>query len=382
MNTGIYIHIPFCRTKCEYCSFYSVPTAAMPVDVRNHCIDGYIKALLNEIHSRIEYHGIDVDTVYIGGGTPSLIPPPSLSTLICVLKETFAVHQNAEITIECNPEDIDTERIHQYIDSGVNRLTLGVQSVSTRMHSRIGRRGPVVTPEIMQVFMDLKNVDHCIDLITGIPLQQRHELEEDIRFIERYRPEHISAYMLSIEKGTPLSTRMNSTPEDEPIQRDNYFYFIEQCIAMGYCHYEISNFALPGHESKHNLKYWKFMPYIGFGASAHTFYNGVRSYNNHTLEEYIASDIPCVIIDERSKNQMMAEYLMTALRLFDGFSDQEFYEVFREAIPEKVAERFDTLSSQKLVTISGMISQKQYSLTMDGLFLLDTIVYHLTEPLL
>lgn len=349
---------------------------------RNELINRYIDALCNEIRFRTEYHGKRVDTIYFGGGTASLIPPISLHSILSLLAETYEIIENPEITVECNPEDIVADKIMQYVSFGVNRLTLGIQTVSTRMHTLIGRSSPVVQPDIMKTFMDMKKIDHCVDLITGIPTQKTNELDLDIMLIEKYKPEHISAYILSIEKDTPLALRVRNTQEDEYQQRDSYYYFIDKCISMGYKHYEISNFAMPGHESRHNMKYWKFLPYIGFGVSSHTFYNGIRKFNNQTIGQYLKSDCPSLITDERSKNQVMAEFLMTAIRLIEGFTDDDFYIVFKECIPDVIMEKFEELSCEKLFVISEFENQKKYSLTREGLCMLDSVVFRVTEPLL
>jgi oxygen-independent coproporphyrinogen-3 oxidase len=351
-------------------------------DEKDDLIKRYVNSVVREIKSRSEYHGANVNSVYFGGGTPSIVSPSLIDEILSAVHNCYNVECGAEITIEFNPEDIIKDKISCLLESGITRCTLGVQSVSPRMHSLIGRRGHIVTPETMQMFMDIKNVDHCIDLITAIPTQKRSDLLHDIQLIEKYRPEHVSAYMLAIEKGTPLFSRLKNRHDDEVTQRDNYYYFLDQCIKMGYQHYEISNFAIPGHESRHNMKYWKFQPYIGFGVTAHTFYNGERYYNNQSIEEYQTSGTSVLIKDDRSKNQMVAEYIMTSLRLVEGFSEDDFEEIFNENMPDSIVSRFDVLSDEKLIAITVSGSGKRYNLTRDGLCMLDDVVFRVVEPLL
>ena len=382
MNTGIYIHIPFCRKKCDYCSFYSIPTLSLHDNDRDNLIERYIDSVVREIKDRNEYHGANVDSVYFGGGTPSIVSPSSIDAILSAVRNNYIVDNSAEITVEFNPEDVIKDKIAGLIEAGITRCTLGVQSVSPKMRALIGRTGHIVTSETMQMFMDIKNVDHCIDLITAIPTQQRGDVLRDIQLIEKYRPEHISAYMLAIEKGTPLFNRLKDQHDDELLQRDNYYYFIDQCIKMGYRHYEISNFAFPGHESIHNMKYWKFQPYIGFGVTAHTFFNGERYYNSQTIEEYITSGIPVLIKDNRSKNQMIAEFIMTALRLVEGFSEDDYRDIFNECIPDSIVNRLDNYSREKIIEITVSGNVKRYSLSRDGLCMLDDVVFRVVEPLL
>jgi oxygen-independent coproporphyrinogen III oxidase len=222
-----------------------------------------------------------------------------------------------------------------------------------------------------------------VDLIAGIPGGNPDDARADANALLIFRPEHVSAYMLSLEKGTPLAARFRSTYETERSSRESFEALMDGLVRGGYTHYEISNFALPGFQSMHNLKYWKFLPYLGLGASAHSFTGGRRRYNAQSMEEYVREDGARLIIDERGPRAAAAEFIMTGLRLLEGFSVAYFEEMLGFALPEKVARRFQELEDDGLVERArddpgGALIR----LTREGLFAADDVIFRAVEPLL
>lgn len=269
MAAGLYIHIPFCFSKCPYCDFYSTkytPTAA----------DAFAEKLGGQMQ---DYTG-SFDTVYFGGGTPSILVPQVLTGILQAVRDHFAIDPAAEITVECNPSKDLTGDMEQYAAAGINRVSIGMQSAVDRERFALGRRagsGEVARTVAAAKAAGITNIS--LDVMLGTPKQTPDSLEETFAFIARMQVTHISAYLLKIEPGTPfdrLQAKLALPEEDTVCQM--YLQTVERLGQLGFAQYEISNFARPGYESRHNLKYWLLEPYLGLGPSAHSLWNGRRFY--------------------------------------------------------------------------------------------------------
>lgn len=313
--TGIYIHIPFCKRKCPYCDFYSL-------DNQNEDIfSAYVSRLCEEAES---YKGkkISVDTIYFGGGTPSILSYSQIGTILNAVKDSFNVLENAEITLEANPSSVDFKKLEGIIKSGVNRISFGIQSACDdellslgRLHSFDEAKRAVVNARNA----GFKNIS--ADLMIATWGQTKESLKRSVINIAKLGVEHISCYILKVEDGTPYS-KMNLTLPDED-QCAEYYLLASSLISdLGYRQYEISNFAKEGFESRHNLKYWQGEEYIGLGVSAYSYYGGVRYHNKRDLFSYLRkADIK--VIDETDINKS-EEYLTLSLRLSDGISIKKY----------------------------------------------------------
>ncbi len=382
-HAGIYLHIPFCRAKCDYCGFYSIPVDGMPRAESRALLARYVQRLVREMKLRApSLDGRGADTLYLGGGTPSLLSPEMVERLIENAQRELGLLPHAEITIECNPEDFSPARTGEYRDAGVNRVVLGVQAFREVERRVIGRRARLAGIEVLHSFMDVPGIAHCMDYIAGAPGMDRVRAGEDARLLLELRPEHISAYMLTLEKGTPLAARLATSYELERTQREAFESVMDILEAGGYDHYEVSNFSLPGFESRHNLKYWRFMPYLGAGASAHSFLGGERCYNAQTVEEYLADEGVTLVRDERSWNAAAVELIMTGIRLSTGVAASYFREVLGREIPGEMLRTLGALEDEGLVLIDREGPDFRVRLTREGFFRSDEVAFRATEPLL
>ena len=382
MDHGIYIHVPFCRRKCDYCSFYSVPLQEQKVP-RDELLNAYCARLCSNIREHFAVHGkVSADTVYFGGGTPSIMGAERLSTIIDLLIEQVDLRQDAEITLEVNPEDATHGNLSAFRDSGINRMVLGMQTSQEQLHSRIGRSGPLCTGEFLDRFFGVRGFTKCADLINGIPGQDRDMLITDLETLTSYSPAHISSYLLSIDRGTPLFNR--EVPDDslQERQREHLIATRGFLTARGYEHYEISNYALPGYESRHNMKYWTFQPYAGFGPGAHSFYSGERYINSMSVKDYIESGHTQLEHDIRDGNSRITEYLLTGLRLIRGICLEEMEEKLKAPLPGRVYERIMKAAESGHVSVVWKNGKREVSLTREGLFIADRVIYEIVQDIL
>jgi oxygen-independent coproporphyrinogen III oxidase len=387
MNLGLYIHIPFCRKKCDYCSFYSIPLKnykSADINYADQEMDKYISILVKELRSRSkELENFEVDTIYFGGGTPSLLSPSQLGIISKEIYRSYKVSGNAiEFTVECNPDDFSVEKINEFKRSGVNRIVLGVQTTDAGLHTVIGRTACLCNPDILSDFAGIQDIEHCIDMILGIPGQTKHELGRELKQILSYGFEHISAYTLSIEKNTPLAKRYPQAQHYNDMQRTMLELAIDRFTNAGYDHYEVSNYALPLHQSKHNMKYWKFLPYAGFGPGAHSFYNGERYYNKNSADEYMRTDGNIRQKDIRTKNSEIVEYILSGMRLTAGISTKDFEDKLKIKFPERLMEICHDLKKNGLLQISESGDDMVIYFTRNGFFQMDGLIYKMTEMFL
>lgn len=269
MAAGLYIHIPFCFSKCPYCDFYSTKYTPAAADAFAEKLGGQMQ----------DYTG-SFDTVYFGGGTPSILEPRVLTGILQAVRDHFAIDPAAEITVECNPSKDLTGDMEQYAAAGINRVSIGMQSAVDRERFALGRRaGSVEVARTVAAAKAAGITNISLDVMLGTPKQTPDSLEETFAFIARMQVTHISAYLLKIEPGTPfdrLQAKLALPEEDTVCQM--YLQTVERLGQLGFAQYEISNFARPGYESRHNLKYWLLEPYLGLGPSAHSLWNGRRFY--------------------------------------------------------------------------------------------------------
>ncbi len=322
---GIYIHIPYCKKKCHYCDFISFSG-------KEETQNKYIEAILKEI-SECTYTGFNIGTIYIGGGTPSIIDPAYITKIIAKIREKFIVSQNAEITIEVNPGTVDREKLLEYKKAGINRLSIGLQSTDNAILKQIGR---IHTYEQFKETYDtarelgFDNIN--VDFMIALPEEDEWSIAIQISEIINLKPEHISCYSLILEEGTELKRLVDegvvTLPSDEE-ERKMYWKMKELLEENGYEHYEISNFSLPGHRSRHNMDCWTQKEYLGFGTAAHSYFNGKRFSSPKTIEEYIVDYNKKEIEEEQTSESMKKEYMMLGLRKIEGVSISEFERKFQ-----------------------------------------------------
>lgn len=373
MQLSVYIHIPFCKSKCSYCDFYSVTDA--------DAIERYLAALSREIQfhksdSRLD--GARIATIYLGGGTPSLLTSAQVSGILDELSSAFPLAEDTEFTIECNPDDLDQERVEGYVEAGVNRISLGVQSMHDSELRHLGRRhGVAEVHRAVELFYESGLKNFSIDLIYGIPGQNLDSWLESVSKALSLNPKHVSMYCLTAEAGTPLfeSIRRGEVelPPDEAV-REMYISGAEALESHYLKQYEISNFAADGYHSRHNCAYWTGRPYIGLGPSASSYIHPQRWKNVSSLDAYltgieqsqrVARDIET--IDPETGRR---EYLMLSLRLKSGMDLAEYKERFGHDL---LGEREALIGHY---TNSGFaeLAQNRLYLTREGMFVSDEII--------
>lgn len=339
MSFGVYIHVPFCLKKCAYCDFNSYPD-------KQHLIEEYINAVLQEISNLESKISNQVSSLYFGGGTPSLVSPEQIGILIsAVTKNPNAI----EVTLEANPGTIELDKLKQYKQAGINRISLGMQSFDDMVLKSMGRVHQVSDNFAGYQAAREAGFDNLSqDLLFGYPSQTLESWKDTVRKAIALQPEHISAYGLTIEPETRLYQEIQLgrvKPLEEELELEMYQYAITQFKQAGYIHYEISNYALPGKECKHNLNYWNDTDYLGFGAGAHSYLDGERFWNLDSPEEYIQKInegiSPRAGFERLEGKRKMAEYAMLSLRTMQGLElvkfqqkfHQEFTEVFKTELP-------------------------------------------------
>lgn len=363
---GIYIHIPFCIQKCSYCDFCSYEN-------KEELIPRYMKCLLQEMKEVGEGNQLDyqnhlddlflVKTIYIGGGTPSFIKSSYIKQIMTTIFENYQVVENAEVTIEVNPGTVNLQKLEDYFQSGINRLSIGLQSTHPHLLQTLGR---------VHTYYDFLDTYHWarevgfqninVDLMLGLPNQTLGELEDSLEEIISLEPEHISIYSLIVEEGTSLEKQIQDgtlvLPEED-LERKMYWRAKELLENNGYVHYEISNFAKPNYESKHNLDCWNQKEYVGFGVSAHSYTNNVRYSNITKVEEYIANyekdkiEDNLIFHEKQNKESKKKEYMLLGLRKLEGVSIQEFKNEFIDNPIFLYHTQLEKLVNEELLEIDG-----------------------------
>lgn len=334
MELGIYVHIPFCVKKCDYCDFISYPN-------KFEMQKEYIKKLIEEIEDNKDLlKNNEITTIYIGGGTPSSIKPELVKEVLNTIYKTANIEnkENIEITIEVNPGTVTKNNLQMYRDCGINRLSIGLQSANNQILNTIGRihdYGQFLNTYNWAVEVGFENIN--VDLMLGLPNQTISDLKQSLDNILNLNPvpKHISVYSLIVEEGTEIERKISEgilELPDEEAERNQYKYIKNYLELNQFKHYEISNFAKKGYESKHNMNCWKQKQYIGIGLAAHSYFNRCRYSNTADLEEYLnknSEDVK-IIHEEQSIEDMKKEYMLLGLRKIDGVSVSEFKEKFGE----------------------------------------------------
>jgi oxygen-independent coproporphyrinogen-3 oxidase len=372
---GIYIHVPFCRRKCLYCSFYSVSDLTLK--------SSYVAALLDEIR-RIAPLPFSFDTVYFGGGTPSLLDPKEIRAVLEELGSRFSIRPGPEITLEINPGTVEAGRLNEYRSAGANRLSIGVQSFNDRHLKTLGRMHTAKQAEAAVASAMEAGFDNIgLDLIFCIPGQTKASFKEDLKKALSFKPDHLSCYQLTVEKGTPFEKEIASgriAMPGEKASADLLETAFDYLTARGFLHYEISNYAVSEEKiSRHNSKYWSFAPYIGLGPSAHSYLPPKRRWNHADIDRYL-EDIrdgkqPTAGEEILTVRQQMLEAIFLGLRTSAGIDIEGFEQMFGIVFSETFRVPIETLSSDGFLVFTG----NRCRLTRKGLLLQESVVRYLAD---
>ena len=373
---GIYVHIPFCRSKCEYCDFYSIP-GARSKDLMDRYLDATIAHIRESAPAALGY---EVDTVYFGGGTPSFFGARGLSRLFAEIDRRFNVSRDAEVTFEANPDSVTLPMLMSLRRAGFNRISIGVQSDLDEQLKALGRPHNYKQAQQAVSLARRAGFDNVsVDLMFGLPNQSREQWMQTLRHVIDLKADHISCYGLKVEPGTKLYEYRNcaNLPDDDA-QADMYFYAVETLESFGYKQYEISNFAKDGYICRHNMKYWVGDEYLGFGPCAASDFAGKRFTIEADLEKYITgvmnkgvvlSECETVPLRERA-----GEYLMLRLRTVDGVEESEYTRSF--LLPFKPIEKvLLDLQKQDLTVLSN----GRWRLTPKGFMVSNSILVRLLD---
>lgn len=379
---GLYIHIPFCKRKCNYCDFYSC--------AKLDSIKEYVGAIVKQISIEAPlYKEYEFDTIFLGGGTPSLLEKEDFKKLACAIKNNLNLTQGLEFSLEANPGTITKEKLIAYKENGVNRLSIGLQSSFDGELKNLGRIHTYDEfVENFKLARDCGFENISVDVMYSLPNQTTENLIATLEKICSLHPKHISSYCLKIEENTPfgkIKDKLNLPDEDE-----EYKMYISMCECLnkhGYLQYEISNFAKQGYESRHNLKYWQSEEYIGLGPSAHSFFNGKRYYYNDDLSSYISSlsngRLPQKQYDNNEKNIHSSakiskedEYVMLKMRLSQGINIEEFKARFEKDFIDSYPEIEKYVKSGHVVFSNGAYSFTPKGFFVSNYILTDILSFH------
>ena len=363
---GIYIHIPFCKQKCFYCDFCSFAN-------KNEMQEKYVETVINEIKNITHKEKYTVTTIYLGGGTPSILNPEYIKNILQEIKSSFKILDDAEITIEINPGTVNEEKLKRYKEYGINRLSIGLQSANDKILKNIGRIHDYKQFEETFFFArkcGFKNIN--VDLMIGLPTQAIEDVKQTLEKIIQKNPEHISVYSLIIEEGTIIEKLINENKlqlPDEETERIMYWTVVNELKENGYNQYEISNFSKKTYESKHNTNCWKQKQYIGLGTSAHSYLNKKRYSNTNNIEEYIKNiqenniSKNITIHEEQTEESTMNEYMLLGLRMIQGININEFKQKFKIDPTIKYKEILEKLQKENLI----QITETSIKLTKQGI---------------
>ena len=370
---GLYLHIPFCLSKCAYCDFCSFP--AVDSDTRHR----YAEALAREISARAPaYRDRCVDTVFFGGGTPTLLSNEDLSMLADAIASHFCICEDAEWSIECNPATADAEKFRVLRESGFNRLSIGMQSACDGELSHLGRAHR--QSDLISAVRDARDggfTNINLDLMFGIPAQTRESFSRTLDEALALAPTHLSVYSLQIEEGTPFYEKRTALPlPDEDEEREMAARLAERLHAAGYHRYEISNYAKEGYECRHNLRYWQMQDYLGLGLAAHSLVGDRRFYNGEDLSAYLADPLSILCEEERLDDAAREfETIMLGLRLARGISETTFSQAFGYGFFEKYGARLAPFLEAGLVCTD----KTRTYLTDAGMALSNTILSEILD---
>ena len=373
---GLYIHIPFCESRCIYCGFYSTTSLKLR--------DDYIDALCREMQMRPSKAALGndepIETIYLGGGTPSQLKGSQLNQIFSAIRKNYTLTENIEnieITMECNPDDVTGDFCETLKQLPVNRISMGAQTFSNErlrfLHRRHNAR------EVDEAITRLRNIgirNISIDLMFGFPEESLFQWMNDIRHAIQLNVEHISAYSLMYEEGTPLYHLLEQEKIreiEEETSRRMYETLIDLLTGAGYEHYEISNFARPGFRSRHNSSYWHEVPYIGIGAAAHSYNRKQRSWNIENIQTYIRSISEGILPSESEQLDITTRYndlITTALRTSDGIDLMKMEQEFGKELADRLLQEAQPHISRRLMKIKD----GRLSLTREGLYISDDVM--------
>ncbi len=369
VNPGLYIHIPFCRKKCNYCDFYLITNL--------NIFERFLENLKKEIFLQSDkYKKHTFDTIFIGGGTPSILTYKQIENLLNQLHKHYKISNNSEITIESNPEDFQNpDKLKTFKNIGINRISIGVQSFNddelkflTREHS---------SKQTIEILKNAKKYfdNISIDLIYSLPKQKKQNLKKTLDVALNLEIPHISAYTLIYEKETPIFNMLNRkiiSKNNEDLESEFYTVFSETLVNAGYNHYEISNYSRNGFESKHNLKYWEYNNYLGFGPSAHSFFNKKRWNNFRNIIKYNINLQKNLLAIENehtlTEKESITEFIMLGLRS-KGVNFKNFYELFNINFEKVFSDSIKLLIDKNL----GILNKNIFSLNEKGYLIVDEI---------
>ena len=355
-NLGLYIHIPFCVHKCDYCDFVSYVG-------QEKLYEQYVQALILEVKSLSKLKEYEIDTIYFGGGTPSILNEKYIKQIMNIIKNNLVVKENAEITVEVNPGTVTKQKLKNYIQSGINRISIGLQETHNELLKQISR---IHTYEQFLQTYDLarkagfKNIN--IDLMIGLPNQKIEQVKENIKRIIELNPEHISIYSLIVEEGTKIYKDLENgkiSLPDELVERKMYWLVKKELEKNGYIQYEISNFCKKDYKSKHNYNCWKQKEYIGVGIAAHSYINQKRFSNITNLQNYIKNckdekfEDNRILHEIQTIEEMKKEYMLLGLRTINGISIQKFKQKFGENPIYIFRKELQKLVEEKLLEIDS-----------------------------
>lgn len=373
---GIYIHIPFCRQACHYCNFH--------FSTQHKSINDFIEALLNEATLRsTDWKNITFETIYFGGGTPSLLNGEQIKLILQCIKKYYNINSAPEITIECNPEDVTAGYVTKLVELGINRLSIGIQSFHDKhlqMMNRSHKSQQAIESIQAAQAAGIKNI--TVDLIYGLPELHMHEWIENLMTIEQLCIPHLSCYSLTIEERTALAHFVKNKkmiPVDDEATLKQYETLLDWSRQKGITQYEISNFAKPGFESIHNSNYWKGKPYLGLGPSAHSYKDGTRSMNKANNPIYIKSllnkELPETITETLTQTNRFNELIMLNLRMVAGLHKNAL-----TPFPDSLIKYFKKQAEPLLQRELLIYEEDSYRLTHEGQMLSDYVISHLFYP--
>lgn len=362
---GLYVHIPFCAKKCPYCDFFS----------KDYCQQEarrYTQALCRRME---QFSATDIcaDTLYLGGGTPSLLQPTEVEAILLAARRSFSLC--GEITMEANPNTLNPTRLAAFRRAGINRLSIGIQSLCAQELAALGRRHTAA--QAIQAVTDAAKAGFdniSVDLMLGIPYQTKESLQRTLEAVVTLPVMHISAYLLKVEDGTAFhGSPILAYCPDEDVLSDLYLQTVAFLNSHGFLQYEISNFARRGFQSRHNLKYWNCFPYLGIGAAAHSYFKGKRFYSAPDVERFctaVEQDDFSDLASAEEEGGSVEERLMLALRLSQGVPYGELMEAVRPEIKERAAQYIKMLCNHGL----GRIASGNFSLTPEGFLVSNEIL--------
>ena len=370
---GIYIHIPFCKQRCNYCAFYSTTLYNIKEE--------YVNALCKELLMRKDYVAGDViSTIYFGGGTPSTLTIEQLERVCSTIYSTYPIAENPEVTIECNPDDLTPEYLERLKELPFNRISMGVQSFNNIQLKRLGRRHTAEGAHLAVANARAAGYNNIsIDLMFALPGSTADEWLHDLESAIALKPDHLSAYNLMYEEGTPLYRALqrgdfNELGEDENVKQ--FGMLIEAMKGAGYRHYEISNFALPGKESRHNSSYWNDTPYIGCGAAAHSYNGTSREWNIADIKAYIEgmeSGKRIFEIEHLTEEERYNDTILTRLRTADGIPLTWMKDKFSDKL-----NAYMLRAAEKEIALGNLKETNGHlSLTEKGIFISDAVIREL-----